>query len=263
MGIKISYEDLEIVSPYEFQLETLKIIREAGEHSKIIFSGMIDETKSEEYITKQANNGSIVLNVLTKEEKVAIFKGYITSVSIKAKNNVCYIHIEGKSTSFVTDVNRIDRSFQNINGTYDKLFNEVLTPWKATYWIPSDIEKLKQEELILQYKETDWEFLKRIASQFGEEILINDTMDKVTLYLGLPDFGTKKIEELSHYTLYKDLESYMYNLKNYEEEANEETTDKPHTNKICTLFQIKKDRKYLMKFLYLFSFPEILDFFQN
>lgn len=75
MGIKISYEDLEIVSPYEFQLETLKIIREAGEHSKIIFSGMIDETKSEEYITKQANNGSIVLNVLTKEEKVAIFKG--------------------------------------------------------------------------------------------------------------------------------------------------------------------------------------------
>lgn len=221
MGIKISYEDLEIVSPYEFQLETLKIIREAGEHSKIIFSGMIDETKSEEYITKQANNGSIVLNVLTKEEKVAIFKGYITSVSIKAKNNVYYIHIEGKSTSFVTDVNRIDRSFQNINGTYDKLFNEVLTPWKATYWIPSDIEKLKQEELILQYKETDWEFLKRIASQFGEEILINDTMDKATLYLGLPDFGTKKIEELSHYTLYKDLESYMYNLKNYEEEANE------------------------------------------
>ena len=43
----------------------------------------------------------------------------------------------------------------------------------------------------------------------------------------------------------------------------EETTDKPHTNKICTLFQIKKDRKYLMKFFYLFSFPEILDFFQN
>ena len=42
-----------------------------------------------------------------------------------------------------------------------------------------------------------------------------------------------------------------------------ETTDKPHTNKICTLFQIKKDRKYLMKFFYLFSFPEILDFFQN
>ena len=63
---------------------------------------------------------------------------------------------------------------------------------------------------------------------------------------------------------------YMYIHKNkliifieIKRRDNLETTDKPHTNKICTLFQIKKDRKYLMKFFYLFSFPEILDFFKN
>ena len=201
MGIKISYEDLEIVSPYEFQLETLKVIREAGEHSKIQFSGMIEEKNSEEYIMKQADNGSIILNVLTKDGKQAIFKGYITSVSIKAKNNVYYIYIEGKSTSFVIDINKIDRSFQNIKATYDTIFNEVLAPWKANYWIPSDIEKEKQEELILQYRETDWEFLKRIASQFGKKLVINDRLDKATIFLGAPDNGTKKIEELSHYTV--------------------------------------------------------------
>ena len=66
-----------------------------------------------------------------------------------------------------------NRSFQNKQKTYVSLENEIMEVYSKA--MISDVASKKKElgKFIVQYQETDWEFLKRLASHFHTG-LVND-----------------------------------------------------------------------------------------
>lgn len=63
-------------------------------------------------------------------------------------------------------------------------------------------------EMLLQYEESDWVFLRRLASHFGTSLLVEPSADCGKVYFGIPDinYGTELRKE--DYILEKDLFHY-------------------------------------------------------
>lgn len=61
---------------------------------------------------------------------------------------------------------------------------------------------------IIQYLETDWEFLKRLASHFNASLFPDLHTGDPNLYFGLPQRETLHQEEISHYKVRVDEKYY-------------------------------------------------------
>ena len=109
------------------------------------------------------------------------------------------------------------RSFQNTKMTYRALVKEVLDDYKDKIGEEDQCDIIctgaDQEigSLYVQYKETDWEFLKRVLSMAGLSITPDSRQKGIKLYVGVPELTEM---ELSYHVLGmdKDMESY-YLLK--------------------------------------------------
>ena len=100
-----------------------------------------------------------------------LFKGIVESFSFSNDLGVCLCYIEAFSKSLLLDKEKNDRLFQNKEDNIKSIVEKVSSKIETKVIYNTEIKKLGK--LFLQYKETDWEFIKRIASNFGE-VLVAD-----------------------------------------------------------------------------------------
>lgn len=99
-----------------------------------------------------------------------------TGVIEKVETTGSFITIEAKSFSIALDRKKRKRSFQDIKKTYDDVIKVIKNEGKYdkfNFILPSKNNKTI-DNLLIQYDETDWEFLKRIVSHFNEAIVIEN-----------------------------------------------------------------------------------------
>lgn len=101
-----------------------------------------------------------------------------------------FIEIYSISLSGKLDEKKNKRSFQDKKVRYSKLLWEVLKPYGNVY-VNSEYNQLTKR-IYLQYDETDWEFINRIAGYMNALVIPDMTRDN----LGL-SFGIKKRKDLS------------------------------------------------------------------
>lgn len=110
----------------------------------------------------------------------------------------------------------------------------------------------KIEKLIIQYRETDWEFFKRIASRFFGGIVPALQYDAPKIILGKPQ-GTKRGEiEKYNFHVNKDLNRFLISSKNGNEELTQldvitffiETTDEFDIGDCLTYFDKASNLTY-------------------
>ena len=99
-----------------------------------------------------------------------LFNGLTKAIKTTNENGNYYVEIEGISKTSELDIKEKSRSFQNINMTYDELISSVLKNYSEKGFIQSVGCSQKINKPIFQYKETDWNFLKRICSELNSEI---------------------------------------------------------------------------------------------
>ncbi|MBC2582570.1 contractile injection system protein, VgrG/Pvc8 family, partial [Clostridium sp. DJ247] len=165
----ITYGNISLVCPYEIQsMIELKIIKEVNNHSKLYFTGIIPEEKKDEYISIATSKDKIEVNLLSNGSVVrALFKGLVSNIKVKAVNNIYYLEVEGVSCTYDLDVKLKCRSFQNKNMSYTELIEKVLSSYAGADYMNLAAEGKNLGRFVLQYNETDWQFLKRIASYNG------------------------------------------------------------------------------------------------
>ncbi|PZM63391.1 hypothetical protein [Paenibacillus dendritiformis] len=93
------------------------------------------------------------------------------------------------------------RSFQNPNMSYAGLVRSVLS-----YYVDSDFINYASEgdvlgTLVMQYEETDWQFLKRMASRFYTGLMPAAAFNTPKLFFGLPDNQHKGELKAVNYTV--------------------------------------------------------------
>lgn len=202
-------------TPYEFEnIIDLKITREINEHSKLYITGIIPEEKIDEYI--ENNNGNQGVSIFIKEEDDTklLFQGIITNMTVNASMNVRSITIEALSASFLMDIKKINRSFQNKSMSYNKIFKKITAEYENSDTIDFVSNNKETGGLLLQYKETDWEFIKRLASHFYAPIIPAPTVTGLKYYIGMPNSEKAYVLKKESYSIKKDLKDYQLKSQN-------------------------------------------------
>ncbi len=123
--VSLTYGNLQI-APYELvSLQELTISKEMN-HARLTLTGIVPEDKKENYVEMtEADTAIEVSQVDEHGSAVPLFHGIVLNVGIKAVRGVYYLEVEAVSHTYLLDVKKRKRSFQNHNMTYDQLLDLI------------------------------------------------------------------------------------------------------------------------------------------
>jgi hypothetical protein len=182
-----------LITPFNFtQIDQLIIERNLNDHGRVYISGRIAVTDNEREklglnITKHPNQTPINIVFLdkTKGQKERLFSGVLVNLKVRTDKIAHFIELEAISHTYKLDVKLMKKSYQNINQTYSQIIEKYAKNHNAEI-INVAAQETKLQEFTFQYRETDWEFLKRLASRFNSSLVVDIQMDKPRFWFGFP-----------------------------------------------------------------------------
>jgi len=175
---------------------------------------LIDDSINFRYSIEASTNDNIILYEIQEDkngviaEKNILFNGIIQNIRTTNIDGVHYLEIEALTSSSLLDIQEKSRSFQDEKMSYDDLINEILEDYLGFGFAQCMSMPKRIEKPLFQYKETDYEFLKRIASQLGLE-LISDIINLTNMfYFGKPTGKAYIVNDDVNYNAVKDLDKY-------------------------------------------------------
>lgn len=209
-----TYDKL-VVLPYNLEkIMDVKIEEKINEHTRIYVRGIIHEEDVDKYVESASDKEAIEVYLKKDNTQNILFKGIVTNINIEAKGNVRQLEIHGISATFLMDIQKKKRSFQNKNTKYKEVFEEIIKDYENGGFIEEILKGKAIEKLIVQYKETDWEFAKRLASHFNSYLAPNKYFNGPKFYIGnLKNLKNYKLEEFD-YSIKKDLKDYKFKHDN-------------------------------------------------
>lgn len=150
----------------------LEIEHKVNEHGRMTVRGYLGN--SPEPAERLSSEGSeIKLMYMDEEgltEQIPLFAGLIQKVHIFQEGGVRQVILSAVSGSYLLDQEKRSCSFQDISMSYKDVVKQVLQ--KAGGSAICSIGKETQiGKPLIQYEETDWEFIKRLSSHFHSYIL--------------------------------------------------------------------------------------------
>lgn len=243
-----------LVEPYKFQkIIKLKVTRELNEHAKLYISGIIDEENVDKYVENADGDASILISVKDDKDSVTnVFQGVVTSIQVNANNDVRTLEIEALSRTFLMDIKKKSRSFQNENSTYGDIFKAVNAEYNSIQMLDYITKGATIDKLIVQYKESDWEFIKRLASHFNVPVVSECQLSDLKYSIGNSGSSTTYELDEYNYSIKKGLQEYKLKSENDVDDLEDMNliSYEVTTNKImflCNLVNFKGRSLYVYK----------------
>ena len=124
---------------------------------------------------------------LTGKETTPVFCGVIKKCTVgKEKSQRC-LYLEVETGSSLLDREKKTRSFQRRGRSFEELIGETVSPYHGYLIWKKGAGGAGDCGFLLQYEETDWEFIRRAASMTGNGILPECRFSGNGFYIGLPD----------------------------------------------------------------------------
>lgn len=154
-------------------IQELLIDEEINNHTSLKLRGELinsgELTVGQEIKIEALSNTNDILSSFRRD---LLFVGIIE----KVESSGSFLTLEAKSFSILLDKEKRKRSFQDVTKTYEDILNviEKEGQYEKFNFIVSSKTNKAINNLLIQYNETDWEFLKRVSSHFNEAIVIEN-----------------------------------------------------------------------------------------
>ena len=191
-----------------------------NEHQKLeVQLEMDDEQRKslEKIIEKENVEIEIELSGMNQNVKKKIFCGMVDYFEILDYGSYgCRILIRAFSKSIIFDRKNEKkyRVFQDVNLMFSDIINEINKDYteKRLEIKYSDIAKKQIGTLVVQFDETDWEFLVRLASQLKTGLFV---VEQGIILFGMVEMGEIKKENryFSDYSLVRDYKNLYYKVQ--------------------------------------------------
>ena len=191
-----------------------------NEHQKLeVQLEMDDEQRKslEKIIEKENVEIEIELSGMNQNVKKKIFCGMVDYFEILDYGSYgCRILIRAFSKSIIFDRKNEKkyRVFQDVNLMFSDIINEINKDYteKKLEIKYSDIAKKQIGTLVVQFDETDWEFLARLASQLKTGLFV---VEQGIILFGMVEMGEIKKENryFSDYSLVRDYKNLYYKVQ--------------------------------------------------
>ena len=188
---RIEYSDLKFISAFAMEkildFQTWEV---PGEHARGNFRLLLSENET------GINSMNAPIQLLGQGNTAgALFSGYPEKVEIKEERGYRIADIQAVSGTILLDQKKSNRVFQKKVQTYMGIASAVTadTDHCACILPGSD---MRTGGTLIQYQETDWRFLKRMASQLGLPLVPDTSYYYPRFYLGLPEGEKRELGEI-------------------------------------------------------------------
>ncbi|SJZ97765.1 hypothetical protein [Selenihalanaerobacter shriftii] len=198
---KVKFDPFEFVSLYKMEIK-----KSIYDHTRVVIEGAIDEenvAKYERYLAKE--DPKLMINHSNQDNKI-LFKGIIQDYDIIYKRQDYYLTLEAVSYSILLKRVRPNRIYQNLGTTYKQVLDKIMqdnSKFNIVFGDNSQAQTVlttKNYPMALQYKESEWDFLKRISSYLDQPVIVDDTKDdkeSINILIGLHNATAKELNNIS------------------------------------------------------------------
>ncbi|HBF36430.1 MAG TPA: hypothetical protein DDW50_03830, partial [Firmicutes bacterium] len=187
-------------------LLTIEITQQFNDHARLKFTRLVKEENFSQY--QEILKSLPALKVNCRGEKSGsqcIFQGLLTHIELNYDRveHHYLIAVEGISYTYALDASTRDRSFPDAFMQYRDLIGSIIDSGNFLY----NEDPQTTGHFLLQYKETDWGFFKRLASHFNSGLIADATADKPRFSFGVPRVNSKQ-HALNFLEMDKGIEDY-------------------------------------------------------
>jgi len=206
---KIRFEPFNIL-----HIKTFTGFFGVNEHATISFSGTIEKDKEEEYTNLGTSSTEVSVYAFDMEGNEELwFKGVVTDIEIKVDIDYKTIFVTAKTGSYLMDVSWHTRTYQEPSLTYDEVLSSFTKDYPQGSFIMKKGSGIPINDLIMQYKETDWSFTKRLASHFNTIVIPDYKAGGAKYYFGIKNSSSASDFDTVAYIVKSDTEQYDHKVK--------------------------------------------------
>ncbi len=159
----------------------LELIKRTNEHARLRVRGVLAEGEEDQLIEEQWGEKPMKL----LEGGTVLFSGAAVDVGVICENGVYYLEAEAVSWTVKLDQTEKKRSFQEKGLSYQSIVNQLAG--EAGGKAECNAPEKQVRNLLLEYRETDWEFLKRLASHSNSVLVPDPKAEKPSFAFGAGD----------------------------------------------------------------------------
>ncbi|HBV82566.1 MAG TPA: hypothetical protein DEB74_07170 [Lachnospiraceae bacterium] len=193
------YEAVRLAGAYAgLKIEDLIIKEEFSKHATVKMKAYIPDDINISDVLLMSREKDIVICLHTGEQKDTLFLGMLQKMELEECLKGKYVSIEAVSYSWILDQEERSKSFQNISMTYEMVTNCLESQGTVYVWNNGGSEKIRNP--IIQYNETNWIFIKRLASMQNSVVYVNTKCKAPYICIGLSEAISDTIETIDYQT---------------------------------------------------------------
>ena len=166
------------------EILTLEVVDRLDAHGQLDMRVIIDDERQNEFFSTNFQGDNVSLFHLSIDETTLVFNGHITTLNYEFRADLIIATITAVTYSTFLDITPKRRTFQDINKTYDEIISSIVKESTGQVIFNTNAAKPTQRPFF-QYEETDWQFIKRLASHLGVPLQINLYGEKPDCYIGI------------------------------------------------------------------------------
>ena len=156
-----------------------------NKHGKATIGGTISGVKKEEYLASAGKLTQIIAKTYEGKSTV-LFCGIVTSCNIKSNGDVHYMRLDLMTQSILMDRKEHIRTFQKEGANYKDIIDIIIKKYNNSAFIMTSGDDNNTPGFMCQYKETDWEYIKRLTFSLNTVIYPDYSVEGVKFFIGLP-----------------------------------------------------------------------------
>ena len=185
-------------------IKDMEICQEGNRHMLLFLQAIVDSR--EMGLHNDWFDNKIILK--TGKQDNALFCGEVERLYTKKENQFLEIEIAAVGNTIMLDKEKKKRSFQDINMTYQQILSKVLRDYEGINIVWNiGLDRAIGEPLI-QYKETDWEFLTRICSHFHGKLFSHFSGGRSEVSFGMMKGRQRLLEDVDILEIGFDINYY-------------------------------------------------------
>lgn len=200
-------------SPFEFQsVISYESTVEVNEHGNAKITAYANKKQMEQAMS--CLTGETWTTISGSDESgnsYPLFCGIASDGQIEKENDTYIVTIELKTGTFLMDFKEHLRIFQR--GSYKVMQDAFLKNYAESECLMATADEVTGE-LVVQYRETDWEFAKRLASRKNTVLIPNEKSPGVKYTFGISGSTAGSLSSYESYGIFKDMEAYQRKKEN-------------------------------------------------
>ncbi len=209
----LQYENIQLDIPYEVvSIEEIYYIAEMNHHHYLTLKLIVKEDQLEVYTTNSTEGKQVRLLIQNKP----IFNGKIIKLQASYKRRIARLIITAVSYSYDLDIKRHQVAFSNLSMPYTEVIKKVLSKYQKKDYLDKVTKGKCIPHLLVQYGETDWEFLKRLATHFETVLEVDAAAPFSRIYFGCEPRPLEKEAYEGTDEVFKGHDAFKDTMINYE-----------------------------------------------